>query len=119
MVRRMYSLVLLGGKRKNAFKFSLYTLASCEDLNHLIYITNILYHIICTWFTNLLSFSQQLSMIISKCQISQSDILLGSYKKDLFFLWYFLTVSFVAIYYVRRTIEKYISFFLLFWSRKE
>lgn len=65
-IRRMCSWVLLGGKKINAFNFSSNTLATCENLNHLICIMNILCHIICTWFTNLLSFSQQLSMIISK-----------------------------------------------------
>lgn len=91
-IRRMCSWVLLGGKKINAFNFSINTLAPCEDLNHLICIMNILCHIICTWFTNLLSISQQLSMIVSKCQISQNDILLGTYQKDLLFYWYLLTV---------------------------
>ena len=90
-IRRMCSWVLLGGKKINALNFSISTLAPCEDLNHLICIMNILCHIICTWFTNLLRISQQLSMIVSKCQISQSNILLSGYQKDLFPHWYLLT----------------------------
>lgn len=91
-IRRMCSWFLLGGKKINALNFSISTLAPCEDLNHLICIMNILCHIICTWFTNLPRISQQLSMIVSKCQISQSNILLSGYQKDLFPHWYLLTV---------------------------
>lgn len=91
-IRRMCSWVLLGGKKINALNFSISTLAPCEDLNHLICIMNILCHIICTWFTNLLRISKQLSKIVSKCQISQSNVLLSGYQKDLFSHWYLLTV---------------------------